>query len=201
MISVRCSIEHLFPVTLNVVRVYCVDTGEASEVRPVKRENLTDPVGVHGSGEPCVVNLNAGHAILHDNPSPLAVDRFGISEKRKAAFDVLGVSLCLFYCEAETVPLFRTRGSIPELGHVLQRIGWNHALLCEGTNCAAYQRKFWVIAFYETEQDVTVGQGRGTTSPSIMILIEAFARERLCGQDRNLVGVSRQLIQRSLELF
>jgi hypothetical protein len=68
------------------------------------------------------MDLHARDAVLHDDPSPLAVDRFGISEKRKAAFDILGVSLCLFYRKAETVPLFRARGSISELGHVLQRI-------------------------------------------------------------------------------
>ena len=42
---------------------------------------------------------------------------------------------------------------------------------------------------------------RGMTSPSIMIQIKACTRERLCRQDRNLVGVSRQPIQRSLEFL
>ena len=112
-------LDHLFLVILNVVGIYCMDAGEASEVRAVERENLAYAMCVHRRGEPCIVNLNAGHAILHDDPSPLAVDRFGIGEKRKAAFDVLGVSLCLFDRKAETVPLLRTSGSIPELGHVL----------------------------------------------------------------------------------
>jgi hypothetical protein len=76
-----------------MVGVYCMDAREASEVRTIQRENLADAMRVHGCGKSRIMDLHARDAVLHDDPSPLAVDRLGISEKRKAAFDVLSSAL------------------------------------------------------------------------------------------------------------
>jgi hypothetical protein len=107
------------------------------------------------------MHLHAGYSILHDDSSPLAIDSFGISEKGETALNHASIPFCLRHRESETIPLRWARRSIPELGHVLQCMGGNHALLSEGVDCAAHQWILRMIPFCQPEKDVAIGQVEG----------------------------------------
>lgn len=64
-----------------------MDTGQTDEIRAVERWNLADAVRIHSCGKSCVMDLYARDIVLDDDPSPLAVDGFRVSEESEAALD------------------------------------------------------------------------------------------------------------------
>ena len=47
------------------------NVGEAREVLCVEGENTLDTMNMHGSGEPGIVNLDAGDTMRYKEPTPL----------------------------------------------------------------------------------------------------------------------------------
>jgi hypothetical protein len=68
------------------------------------------------------VDLSAGNATLHDNPTPLSVSRFCLWQEKELLFDELETPVSLADVQSQTIPFTRTRAHVPEFRRILERV-------------------------------------------------------------------------------
>jgi len=95
------------------------DVFESGEVFCFEGEDSPDSVNAHSCHKPGVVYLNAGNAIIPEQPAPFLVNREAVGEKEKCVFDVSGSNLGLFWRETISATVCGARQHVSKFSQVL----------------------------------------------------------------------------------
>src|SRR5215471_3921702 len=151
------------------VRVPC-------EVSVVEGQNLLDGMHSHRGNQTCVVDLDSGNVMRHQQLAPFLMNRQTVGQELHSLLEIANTNGCVLRCEAISVSIKGTRTGIPELRDVLRGIAEDGAALQNRINGGRYERVIMIIRFQPTKENVGVHQiWRGSHLASV--LIEALAGE------------------------
>ena len=75
-------------------RIYVI---EAGEIPWIEGEDALYAVEMHGGNQPCIVDLDSGDAVVHQQPSPFVMDRKAVGEQIKQGFNLSCSNIRLFW--------------------------------------------------------------------------------------------------------
>src|SRR5260370_1553370 len=98
------------------------ESSETTEVRDIERENASNTMNHHRSRQPRVVNLHSQHAVLHDNPAPLAIDRLAVGQKNHPVFHCTHFAIRLTGVHAQPVASRGASHEVQDFRKFLRRL-------------------------------------------------------------------------------
>src|SRR5712664_1015948 len=175
------------------------ESSETTEVRDIERENASDTMNHHRSRQPRVVNLHSQHAVLHDNPAPLAIDRLAVGQKNHPVFDCTHFAIRLNGVQAQPVASRGASHGVPEFSNVLRRVIKKRALISQTREAGTGYFMLRIGPSSGTQKDVRVHQTR-PESHLVVFLINPFAGKVL-GKRRNFIRELCERIEPGANLF
>jgi len=98
------------------------EAGEAAEIGDVQREYVIHVVHIHGRRQPRVVHLNSRDAVLHDNSSPLSVDRIVVRQETHTSLYPLHYEVGICDSQTQAIPNYGPRHRVPQLRNILMSV-------------------------------------------------------------------------------
>ena len=75
----------------------CFNVVEAREIFCIEGKDATNAVDAHSSNESCIMHLDSGDAIVHQQPSPFVMDREAIGKQIEPGFHFSCSNIRLFW--------------------------------------------------------------------------------------------------------
>jgi hypothetical protein len=95
---------------------------EAAEICDVQRKYVVHVMHIHGRRQPRVVHLNSRNAGLHDNSTPLSVDRIVVRQETHTDLYPSHYEVGICGGQTQAIPSCGTCHRVPQLRDILMRV-------------------------------------------------------------------------------
>src|SRR6266481_7413449 len=108
----------------------CGEPLEAAEICRVQREDVTDPMNVHGCCQASIVDPNSEDFVLYHNPPPFPIDLTAVWQQTHAGLNCAYFLVGLGSGQPETITGDGPSHHVPKFCNILVRVVERCTLLC-----------------------------------------------------------------------
>src|ERR1700675_2858573 len=135
-----------------------LDVRITSKVPIIESQNPLNAVYSHRGGQPCIMDLNARHAIRDKEFPPLFMRRQAVGKQSELFFKEFRAPVCFLRGKSVAVAVERAGTRVPEFTDILRGVAKLAVASKNGFDSGDYERIIVVVRLDPPERDVATGE-------------------------------------------